>query len=307
MPNRLIRENWLDSEPVSALSPEAERFLLRLTLCADDAGRFDGRPAILRSRLFPLRGDIGEGQVGAWLEECVRAGLVIPYAFEGRPLLQIADWQKTGPALTSRFPWRDGAHAIGYVQRDTRDGMKDYVASSLRQPLPNPSATHPATQSPPPEPPASLSEQPIPNPSASLTDGIAPVSYVDVDGDGCGDGDVGGGGDVSGRTPAPSSPSAPPSVSGKGTAEHPDPPGLPEVLDFARGGAGIDPEVAETWWHEVEGRGWRDGRGQPIDPRRWRNALTAYALKWRANERRTSGDRPPLPRLVENIQIKELT
>ncbi len=108
-------------------------------------------------------------------------------------------------------------------------------------------------------------------------------------------------------TRAPSSPAACPSDSGKGTAEPPDPPGLPEVLDFARGPAGIDPRVAETWWHEVEGRGWRDGRGQPIDPRRWRNALTAYALKWRANERRTSGDRQPLPRLVENIQIKELT
>lgn len=110
-----------------------------------------------------------------------------------------------------------------------------------------------------------------------------------------------------GGTPAPISPSALLSASGKGTAHPPDPPGLPEVLDFARGPAGIDPKVAETWWHEVEGRGWRDGRGQPIDLRRWRNALTAYALKWRANDRRTLGERAPLPRLIENIQIKELT
>lgn len=108
-------------------------------------------------------------------------------------------------------------------------------------------------------------------------------------------------------TPAPNSPSARPSASGKGTDGSQDPPGLPEVLDFARGPAGLDPKVAETWWHEVEGRGWRDGRGQPIDPRRWRNALTAYALKWRANERRPSGERAPLPRLIENIAIKELT
>ncbi|MCC6354395.1 MAG: DUF1376 domain-containing protein [Verrucomicrobiae bacterium] len=108
-------------------------------------------------------------------------------------------------------------------------------------------------------------------------------------------------------TPAPISPSAPPCATGEHSADPPDPPGLPEVLDFARGPADIDPKVAETWWHEVEGRGWRDGRGQPIDPRRWRNALTAYALKWRANERRPPGDRQPLPRLVENIQIKELT
>jgi hypothetical protein len=48
--------------------------------------------------------------------------------------------------------------------------------------------------------------------------------------------------------------------------------------------AGVDPEIAETWWHEMEGTGWVDRNGKPVV--RWQNLLTSYGRKWASNENR---------------------
>lgn len=142
MPNRLIREGFLDSEPVNKLTDPAECFFHRLMLAADDAGRMDGRVDILRSRLFPL--DLGRraSDVEKQLEETVKEGLVIPYTWDSRPFLQCSKWQRCSPCATSKFPWKDGSHAILYVKRDTRDGLKEFVSSSLLDGIHIPSVTH---------------------------------------------------------------------------------------------------------------------------------------------------------------------
>jgi len=131
MPNRLIREGWLDSEAIDKLSSDAERFFLRLCLAADDAGRFDGRRDILRSRLFPLKFGLRSSDVEKLLKQCVDERLVMPYEWDQKPFLQLVKCQRCSPCVVSKFPDRDGSHKIVYVKRETRDGEKEFVLSSL--------------------------------------------------------------------------------------------------------------------------------------------------------------------------------
>lgn len=163
MPNRVLREGFLDSEAIHALSDAAECFFHRLLLAADDAGRMDGRVEILRARLFPLDLSRRASDVEKTLSECVKQGLVIPYEWKGQRFLQIAKWQRCSPCVTSKFPWRDGSFRIVYVKLDTRDGEKDFASTSVGSPIP----------------------------SASLLDGIGPVippMYGDEDGNEDGNG-----------------------------------------------------------------------------------------------------------------------
>ncbi len=85
MPNRILREGILDSEAVNALSFPAEVFYRRLMNVVDDFGRFDGRPSVLRSRLYPLKVDlVREADIPRWIAECEKAGLIVLYAVAGR-------------------------------------------------------------------------------------------------------------------------------------------------------------------------------------------------------------------------------
>lgn len=62
MPSRIIKESICTSDEIDKLSAFAEVFFYRLIVNCDDYGRFDARPKILGSRLFPLR-DVRENQV----------------------------------------------------------------------------------------------------------------------------------------------------------------------------------------------------------------------------------------------------
>lgn len=142
MPNRLIREGFLDSEAINRLSDSAECLYHRLLLAADDAGRMDGRPDILRARLYPLDSSRRTQDVVRLLRENEKQGLVIAYEWDGKPFLQVSRWQRPGNAQYSRFPWVDGSFRIEWVKRETRDGAKEFCASSLVNPNHIPSASH---------------------------------------------------------------------------------------------------------------------------------------------------------------------
>lgn len=141
MPNRLIREGFLDSEAIHSLSDAAECFFHRLMLTADDAGRMDGRVEILRARLFPLDISRRASDVEKTLSECVAQGLVIPYERKGQRFLQVAKWQRCSPCVTSKYPWTDGTFRIEYRKVETRDGEKDFVVTSLGIPKASPRDT----------------------------------------------------------------------------------------------------------------------------------------------------------------------
>ncbi len=88
MPTRLLREGILDSDAVNSLSLGAEVFYRRLMSVVDDFGRFDARPSVLRSRLFPLRTEtVKDADISAWLKECEVANLIAVYSHNSKPFL----------------------------------------------------------------------------------------------------------------------------------------------------------------------------------------------------------------------------
>lgn len=109
MPGRYIRDGYLTSERVDALSLDAERFYFRLLLVVDDFGRYLANAAILRSMCFPLKGDISTGQIAAWLNECARAGLVVVYNVEGKRYLAIDRFGQRPRSRKSRYPEYESA------------------------------------------------------------------------------------------------------------------------------------------------------------------------------------------------------
>lgn len=150
MTSRTIRDGFLGSERVAKLSPKAERLYVRMLLFSDDAGRLDGRPGALHAGCFPVGGvDVETAEFGELLTEIIGAELAIGYRFDEKPYLQILRVQRIGNAKRAIFPWTDGGFTITYITRETADGSKDYVFTSL------PGAELPATPPRPVQEPAS--------------------------------------------------------------------------------------------------------------------------------------------------------
>lgn len=113
MPNRVIREGILTSEPVNSLSWAAECFFMRLMLKADDFGRFDARESILRASLYPLKiSQVREADITRWTAECQKAGLIALYEIEGKRYLEIPKFDQRLRAKTSKWPTPDSHMSV---------------------------------------------------------------------------------------------------------------------------------------------------------------------------------------------------
>lgn len=105
MPDRIVRAGILSSEAINTLSWAGEVFYRRLISVVDDFGRYDARPAMLRSQLYPLRVDhVSDSDIGKLLTECVNAGLIRAYQVSGRPYLEV---QKFSQRVRSESKWPD--------------------------------------------------------------------------------------------------------------------------------------------------------------------------------------------------------
>lgn len=105
MPNRIIKESICTSENINQLTPFQETFFYRLMVNCDDYGRFDARPKLLSSMLFPLR-DVTKEEIEEALDALQRADLITVYEVDGHPYLYMNKWGKhqTPRANKSRFP-----------------------------------------------------------------------------------------------------------------------------------------------------------------------------------------------------------
>lgn len=104
----MIREGFLDSEKVAALSWRTECFFHRLLLVADDYGLFDARPTVLRTRLFPLHLDkVSNQDIQDCLHETEEAGLVRAYCVGGKDYVQIINFGQRRQSKP-KFPLPDG-------------------------------------------------------------------------------------------------------------------------------------------------------------------------------------------------------
>lgn len=102
MAKRLLRP-WLKSERMHLLSAEAERFFTRLIMVADDHGRYDGNPKLLKAALFPLT-DFSDVNVAEWLDECVTVGVVGKYSVGGKAYIVIDNFDQRLQTKRSLFP-----------------------------------------------------------------------------------------------------------------------------------------------------------------------------------------------------------
>lgn len=94
MPNRIIRESSRTSPTLDQISAEAERLFWRLITVADDHGRFEADPRILRATCFPLKDDLKTDRVARWFLELVNCGLVLTYAVNGKQYGEFTTWRK---------------------------------------------------------------------------------------------------------------------------------------------------------------------------------------------------------------------
>lgn len=129
MPNRILSGEIARSESLSRVSVEASFTFLLIVSVADDFGRFDGRPSILLSSLFPTRMDTVSMEVmNRWLRELEGEGLIRWYEVEGRRYIEIPRWEKyqRTRAQRSKYPAPlTKPESVSDMQADDSDPLSD--------------------------------------------------------------------------------------------------------------------------------------------------------------------------------------
>lgn len=92
MPNRVIKESICTSDKLNELSDFQFRLWVGLLVSADDAGRGDARPAIIRGRVFPLRDRVTVKDVDVGLQALAASGCVSLYTVGGKPYYWFPTW-----------------------------------------------------------------------------------------------------------------------------------------------------------------------------------------------------------------------
>lgn len=106
MPNRILKESICTSEQLSELTWFEEVLFYRLIVSCDDFGRFDGRVAVIKNHLFPLKENLTMKNVQNAIDKLARAGLISLYEVDGRPFLFLPTWAKhqSQRATKSKYP-----------------------------------------------------------------------------------------------------------------------------------------------------------------------------------------------------------
>lgn len=109
MPNRILKETICTSETLESISDFEENLFYRLIVNCDDYGRLDARPAILKSKCYPLRDRLTLKTLQDALMALARAGCVKLYDVDGRPYLCLPTWgvHQQVRAKKSKFPAPD--------------------------------------------------------------------------------------------------------------------------------------------------------------------------------------------------------
>ena len=125
MPNRIIKESICTNEQIDALSPFEETFFYRLIVNADDYGRMDGRPSILRARLFPLK-SLRDDQIEKALCNLATVELVHRYTVHGKPFVSLSGWERNQSirAKKSKYPPPEEADECNHSDTSERTCMQ---------------------------------------------------------------------------------------------------------------------------------------------------------------------------------------
>ena len=106
MPNRILKESICTSDSLNELDWFSEVLFYRLIVNCDDYGRFDGRLAVLKNRLFPLKDNITLKNVETAINKLVSSGLVCRYKANDKPFLFLPTWNEHQQirAKKSKYP-----------------------------------------------------------------------------------------------------------------------------------------------------------------------------------------------------------
>lgn len=109
MPNRIIKESVCTSDTIDQMSWFEECFYTRLWTACDDYGRMDARPAILKSKLFPLKERLSLKDIQNALQKMVDIGCVRLYECDSKPYLYLPSWEvhQQVRAKRSKYPAPD--------------------------------------------------------------------------------------------------------------------------------------------------------------------------------------------------------
>jgi len=108
-PNRIIKESIGSSETLALVTADEERHFWRLVVQADDFGRFDARPHVIRSRAYSAmldQVDEGESERRTLVLAQESVDLIRLYSADGRRYGYFSTWDKhqRGRATTSKWP-----------------------------------------------------------------------------------------------------------------------------------------------------------------------------------------------------------
>lgn len=92
MPNRIIKESTFTSDKVAQLSDFEFRLWVGLITQADDAGRGDARPAIIKGHIFALRERVTIKDIENSLHALAVHGCVDLYTVGGKPYYAFPSW-----------------------------------------------------------------------------------------------------------------------------------------------------------------------------------------------------------------------
>lgn len=131
MPNRILKESICVSDSIDSLGWFEEVLFYRLIVNCDDYGRFDGRPSIIKNRLFPLKENLTVKAVSGAISKLASAGLVTLYVFEGKPYLYLPTWNhhQSVRAKRSKYP----APEEGCLRNDEDENIcKQMIANDCK-------------------------------------------------------------------------------------------------------------------------------------------------------------------------------
>lgn len=92
MPNRLIKESLCTSDRIASLSDFEFRLWVGLITQADDAGRGDARPAIIKGSVFPLRERVTAKDIDIALHGLAAKGCISLYNVGGKSYFLFPTW-----------------------------------------------------------------------------------------------------------------------------------------------------------------------------------------------------------------------
>lgn len=155
MPNRIIKESICTSEKIAALSDFEFRLWIGLITQADDAGRGDARPAIIKGHVFPLRDQVTAKAISTGLHALATVQLVSLYTVGGKPIYWLPGWSEhqrirdckpkyPAPEEADDIPPQPAATCGNSPQTAAHGGSRGRESESESESNPNPKESAPA-------------------------------------------------------------------------------------------------------------------------------------------------------------------